>query len=282
MSSPRTPLFYALALVALVAGLTVLPIGPGPSGGATSATAPQLDTSRGSADTITPDSPRDPDVDRPGGDREPVRGDFLYLFDVSTSTHTGAANSPYLRAVNILRPGINAIRENEVLMPQRHRVGTIGKASLMQDPLCDFRAEPGTIFTKTDTMVVARRLLGCVAAMRAVAPEGGTDIRGALHYAGLTLGGTESRTRGVVLVTDLEEVLRRGQIPATPKLTGVCVLILSMMTPWFAENPDSLTRLQEGWSQRIREWGAVRVEARSVLGFQPTEFASYFETCGNR
>jgi hypothetical protein len=278
MTNPPKPLLYLVGIVAIVGSMVLMRAWHRtPSIQPTQRVALGI----GSDTPLAPMDPRDTTVLDRGSDQEAIRGDFLYLFDVSTSTHTGDKDDPYLRSLRILAPAINAIRQSEVLMPQRHRVGTIGAASLMQQPRCDFRAETPMFFRQSDTTQVTRRMLGCVTEMKAARAEQGTDIRGALHYAGLSLRGQERRARGLILVTDLEEYIPRGRVPATPKLSGICVMVLSMMTPTMAANPDSLVRLESVWTQRMRGWGAKRVQHRSVLGFDPSETAAYFEDCGD-
>lgn len=275
--SPAASRFPLLAGAGLIAVIAVLATRGAPS----EKVAPvveSLDTAKGVPKALT----SLPSVDSTAGNPrpgDPLKGEFLFLFDVSTSTHTRASDDPYHTALAKLRPAVDALREVDLLMPQRIRVGTIGAASLMQRPRCDFVAETPTTFKQSDTTLIPRRLLGCLEAMRSLPPEAGTDIRGALHYAGLTLRGARSMTRGVLIASDLEEAMPRGRVPATPDLSGICVLTVSMMTPEFETNPDSLSRLETVWKARIQGWGAKKVEVRSVIGFDAEDAAQFFQSC---
>lgn len=272
--SGKIPLLIAAALVVAVAlivrpkdgarpvaGLAGVDTGPAPK--APSILVSPVDSNAGRADDRT----------------EPVKAEFLYLFDVSASTHPGGAADAFARAARTLVPSIVALKQNEQLMPQRHRIGTIGAASLMQEPLCDLRLEPPASFARRDTTIPNARLKACDAALRAHAPEKATDIRGALHFAALTLHGQRQIVRGIILMTDLTEALERGQVGATPDLRGICVAVFSMVTPSAAVRPDSLALREQEWSTQLRSWGATRVRIKSVLGFDAGELEEYFRTC---
>ncbi|MDP9204347.1 MAG: hypothetical protein M3P12_02680 [Gemmatimonadota bacterium] len=272
--SVKLPLLVAAGLIVAVA-LIVRPrdglrpvVGPArhdttPSSTAQTKVVSPVDSSAGRADDRT----------------EPVKAEFVYLFDVSTSTHPGGVDDPFERAARTLVPSIIALRQNELLMPQRHRVGTIGAASLMQEPLCDVRLEPPASFARRDTTIPNARIRACDAALRAHASEKQTDIRGALAFAALTLHGQRQIVRGIVLITDLEEALERGQVGAIPDLRGICVAAFSMVTPSAVARPDSLTLREQEWSAQLRSWGATRVKVQSILGFDAGDLEQYFRTC---
>lgn len=224
-------------------------------------------------------SPVDSNAGRADDRTEPVKAEFVYLFDVSTSTHPGGGDDPFDRAARTLVPSIVALKQNELLMPQRHRVGTIGASSLMQEPICDLRLEPPASFARRDTTIPNARLKACDAELRAHPAEKATDIRGALHFAALTLHGQRQIVRGIVLVTDLQEALARGQVGATPDLRGICVAAFSMVTPAAAVRPDSLAVREREWSAQLRSWGASRVRTESILGFDAGDLEEYFRSC---
>jgi hypothetical protein len=224
-------------------------------------------------------SPVDSSAGRSDDRTEPVKADFVYLFDVSASTHPGGASDPFERAARILVPSIIALKQNELLMPQRHRVGTIGAASLMQEPLCDVRLEPPASFARRDTTIPNARIRACDAALRARPSEKATDIRGALAFAALTLHGQRQIIRGIVVITDLEEALQHGQVGAVPDLRGICVAAFSMVTPSAVVRPDSLTLREQEWSAQLRSWGATRVRIQSILGFDAGDLEQYFRAC---
>jgi hypothetical protein len=168
-----------------------------------------------------------------------------------------------------------------IFLPSRHRVGTVGAASLMQQPLCDFRVEPMMVFRTTDTSATAKRVGTCVSRLREVKPENATDIRGALHFASRSLRGDRSMTRGIVLITDLEEFIPKNRVAAEPDLRGICVNVYTVMTPASAARPDSLALREKDWNARIMKWGAKRVRVQSVLGFDAEDLAGFFRSCAS-
>ena len=272
--SGKLPLLIAAALIVAVA-LIVRP----KDGGRPVVGPAGPDTTPASKPPSILVSPVDSGAGRVDDRTEPVKAEFVYLFDVSTSTHPGGAGDPFERAARTLVPSIIALKQNEQLMPQRHRVGTIGAASLMQEPLCDLRLEPPASFARRDTTLPNARIKACDAALRAHAAERATDIRGALHFAALTLHGQRQIVRGIVLFTDLEEALQHGQVGATPVLGGICVAVFSMVTPSAVARPDSLTLREREWSAQLRSWGATRVRTQSSLGFDAKDLEEYFRTC---
>lgn len=271
--SGKLPLLIAAALIVAVALIVRPKDGGRPVAGLGSDTTPPA-----KAPSVLV-SPVDSSAGRADDRTEPVKAEFVYLFDVSTSTHPGGAGDPFGRAARTLVPSIVALKQNEQLMPQRHRVGTIGAASLMQELLCDIRLEPPASFARRDTTLPNARINACDAALRAHASEKATDIRGALHFAGLTLHGQRQIVRGIVLFTDLEEALQRGQVGATPDLGGICVAAFSMVTPSAVVRPDSLAVREREWSTQLRSWGAARVRTQSILGFDAGDLEEYFRTC---
>jgi hypothetical protein len=242
---------------------------------------PVIDSTGSFATAATPPSPSpvDPTAGRVDDRTDPVKAEFVYLFDVSTSTHPGTPDDPFARAARTLYPTIIALKQDENLLPQRHRVGTIGAASLMQEPMCDIRLEPETIFARRDTALPSARLRACAETLAAHAPEKATDIRGALHFAALTLHGDRAIVRGIILATDLEEALQAGQVGATPDLRGICVAAFSMVTPDAVVRPDSLSLREQVWTEQLKAWGASRVRVQSILGFDAGDVDAFFASC---
>ncbi|MEO8910007.1 MAG: hypothetical protein ABI408_07240 [Gemmatimonadaceae bacterium] len=231
------------------------------------------------APAVQPPSPVDPAAGRVDDRTDPVKAEFVYLFDVSTSTHPGTPDDPFARAARTLFPTIVALKQDENLLPQRHRVGTIGAASLMQEPICDIRLEPETIFARRDTTIPGARVKACADSLSVHPPERATDIRGALHFAALTLHGDRPIVRGIVLATDLEEALQPGQVGATPDLRGICVVVFSMVTPDAVVRPDSLSMREQAWTAQVKAWGASRVRVQSILGFDAGDIDAFFRAC---
>ena len=268
----------AVAVALWVASSSSTPVAPR-TDATPATTATLVDTLRGAVPAAVPPSPVDPSAGRVDDRTDPVKAEFVYLFDVSTSTHPGTPDDPFARAARTLLPTIVALKQDENLLPQRHRVGTIGAASLMQEPLCDIRLEAATIFARRDTTIPSARLTSCDETLRARPPEKATDIRGALHFASLTLHGDRKIVRGIVLATDLEEALQQGQVGATPDLRGICVAVFSMVTPGAAIRPDSLKLREQQWTAQLRAWGAERVRVQSILGFDAGDVDAFFNGC---
>jgi hypothetical protein len=241
--------------------------------------APSTDAVASTTPAAEPPSPVDPTAGRVDDRTDPVKAEFVYLFDVSTSTHPGTPDDPFARAARTLYPTIVALKQDENLLPQRHRVGAIGAASLMQEPMCDIRLEPETIFARRDTALPSARLKACAETLRTHAPERATDIRGALHFAALTLHGDRPIVRGIVLATDLEEALQPGQVGATPDLRGICVAAFSMVTPEAVVRPDSLSMREQEWTAQLKAWGASKVRVQSILGFDAGDIDAFFASC---
>jgi hypothetical protein len=277
MRSSFAPLAFAVGLLVVVV-LLVNPHGDG------RARAP----SRGvrSEDTLSKpvvdSAPVDPTAGTTRANGDPLNADFVHLYDVSSSVRGGGATDPFQRAVRQLLPAIDALRDDDLLMPQRHRVGSIGAASLMQSPLCDVRLEPVGIFRRTSTSAVDARLRACAAALRDHPVEKATDIRGALHYASLSLRGYVPMVRGIVLVSDLAEYVPKGQDVATPDLSGICVAVYSMVTPEAVTHPDSLAAREAKWRSQLLTWKAANVRVQSLLGFNSTDLAAFFRSCRHR
>jgi hypothetical protein len=149
----------------------------------------------------------------------------------------------------------------------------------MQEPVCDMRLDAVATFARRDTAKMLARLKACDQALRTHTAERATDIRGALYYAALTLHGDQKIVRGILLATDLEESLERGQIGATPNLHGICVAVFSMVTPHSVVRPDSLDLRESQWRARLSKWGAARVRVESILGFDAADIESFFQNC---
>jgi hypothetical protein len=213
---------------------------------------------------------------------ETTVGEFIYLFDVSGSTRGTSGGGAFAQGADILAPALQALRGLEELLPSRHRVATIGTTSLRQRPLCDITVERPTLFRSNDSAAVTRAVRACDRALRAVPVEPFTDIRGALHYAALSIRGERPALRGILLVTDLEEDVAPGQTPATPVLDGVCVAVYTLVTVAVGRDPDAATIREREWERRIQGWGAKRVRTRSSLGFDPAELMTFFRSCEGR
>src|SRR5205823_9040641 len=92
--------------------------------------------SGGSAGEHSASAPR-AQIPVPSGAQGAPQSYLFYLFDVSRSMNTGAAGSPFDRALPLLANVVQALSGEEgPPAPQLHRVGTIGDASLNQAVLC--------------------------------------------------------------------------------------------------------------------------------------------------
>jgi hypothetical protein len=225
-----------------------------------------------------------------GPEIEPA-GWFVYLIDVSGSTHVGGRrrrrnpdssrerDTPYARSVGLISQSVLALRKLTDALPQRHSVIAITTASLYQKPLCDITVPKVNLFTGGDTVGMMASLARCDSTLRNTRWSIRTDIRGALKLAGLVLDQKPGKVRGIILVSDLEETLRPGQEAAVPSLHGECVLLVPQITPAVARTPSLLDKRVETWRQLVLEWGASRVEVRSVPAFSAGDVARFFREC---
>jgi hypothetical protein len=214
---------------------------------------------------------------------------FVYLVDISGSTHVGArrrrrhpdtggdGDTPYSRALGLISQSVLGLRGLTEALPQQHSVIAITSASLYQKPLCEITVPRVNLFTGGDTVGMMASIERCDSTLRNVRWSARTDIRGALKLAGLVL---EQRVRGIILVSDLEETLRPGQEAAVPSLHGECVLLVPQITPAVARTPSLLDKRVEVWRQLVLEWGASRVEVRSVPAFSQGDLVRFFRECG--
>jgi hypothetical protein len=223
-------------------------------------------------------------------DMEPA-GWFVYLIDVSGSTQLGARrrrktsgakeqDTPYTRSLEVISQSIQGLRRLTEALPQRHSVIAITSASLYQKPLCQITVPKVNLFTGGDTVAMAADMARCDSTLRRTGWSLRTDIRGALKLAGLVLEQKPGKVRGIILVSDLEETLRRGQEAAVPSLHGECVLLIPQITPAVARTPSLLDRRVETWRQLILEWGASRVGVRTVPAFSQGDVVRFFRECG--
>jgi hypothetical protein len=136
------------------------------------------------------------------------------------------------------------------------------------------------LFTGGDTVGMMTSIARCDSTLRNIRWSARTDIRGALKLAGLVLEQKPGRVRGIVLVSDLEETLRPGQEAAVPSLHGECVLLVPQITPEVARTPSLLDKRVETWRQLLLEWGASRVEVRTVPAFSEGDVLRFFRECG--
>jgi hypothetical protein len=226
-----------------------------------------------------------------GPEIEPA-GWFVYLVDVSGSTRVGARrrrrnpeaagerDSPYARARGLISQSVLGLRKLTEALPQRHSVIAITSASLYQKPLCEITVPKVNLFTGADTAGMMRGLEQCDSTLRHIRWSTRTDIRGALKLAGLLLEQKPGKVRGIILISDLEETLRRGQEAAVPSLHGECVFLVPQITPALARTPSVLDKRVETWRQLVLEWGASRVTVRSVPAFSPGDVVRFFRECG--
>jgi len=217
---------------------------------------------------------------------------FVYLIDISGSTHVGGRrrrsnpdanrqrDTPYNRAVGLISQSVLGLRGLTEALPQRHSVIAISSASLYQKPLCEITVPRVNLFTGGDTVGMMAGIERCDSTLRNTRWSARTDIRGALKLAGLVLEQKPGRVRGIILVSDLEETLRPGQEAAVPSLHGECVLLVPQITPAVARTPSLLDKRVEIWRQLVLEWGASRVEVRSVPAFSPGDLVRFFRECG--
>ena len=216
---------------------------------------------------------------------------FVYLMDVSGSTQGGsrrrrkaapslaAQDTPYHRAVALISQSVLGLRALSEALPQRHSVIAITSASLYQKPLCDITVPKVNLFTGGDTAGMMAGIARCDSVLRHTRRSLRTDIRGALKLAGLVLEQKPGKVRGIILVSDLEETLRRGQEPAVPSLHGECVLLVPQITPRVARTPSLLDKRIETWRQLLLEWGASRVAVRTVPAFSGGDVVRFFREC---
>jgi hypothetical protein len=217
---------------------------------------------------------------------------FVYLIDISGSTHVGGRrrrrnpdlsrerDTPYSRALGLISQSVLGLRRLTEALPQKHSVIAITTASLYQKPLCEITVPRVNLFTGGDTVGMMASIERCDSTLRHVRWSARTDIRGALKLAGLVLEQKPGRVRGIILVSDLEETLRPGQEAAVPSLHGECVLLVPQITPAVARTPSLLDKRVEMWRQLVLEWGASRVEARSVPAFSQGDLLRFFRECG--
>jgi hypothetical protein len=225
-----------------------------------------------------------------GPEIEPVAW-FVYLVDISGSTHVGGRrrrrypevsrerDTPYSRALGLISESVLGLRGLTEALPQRHSVIAITSASLYQKPLCEITVPRVNLFTGGDTVGMMAGIERCDSTLRNVRWSARTDIRGALKLAGLVLEQKPGRVRGIILVSDLEETLRPGQEAAVPSLHGECVLLVPQITPAVARTPSLLDKRVEVWRQLVLEWGASRVEVRSVPAFSQGDVVRFFREC---
>jgi hypothetical protein len=229
---------------------------------------------------------------RQGGAEIEPAGWFVYLVDVSGSTQGGSRkrrrprdtardrDTPYRRAVGLISQSVLGLRRLTEALPQHHSVIAITSASLYQKPLCDITVPKVNLFTGGDTAAMMTSLARCDSVLRHAGRSLRTDIRGALKLAGLVLEQKPGRVRGIVLISDLEETLRRGQEAAVPSLHGECVLLVPQITPAVARTPSLLDKRIDTWRQLLLEWGASRVLVRPVPAFSGGDVVRFFRECG--
>jgi hypothetical protein len=218
-------------------------------------------------------------------------GWFVHLVDVSGSTKLGTrrgrnrkssrsvADTPYNQGLGLVSESVLGLRQLTEALPQRHSVIAITSASLYQRPLCDITVPKVNLFTGGDTAGMMASLARCDTVLRHTRRALRTDIRGALKLAGLVLEQKPGRVRGIIVVSDLEETLRRGQEAAVPSLHGECVLLIPLITPAVARTPSLLDKRVESWRQLALEWGASRVGVRTVPAFSRGDVVRFFRDC---
>jgi hypothetical protein len=226
-----------------------------------------------------------------GPEIEPT-GWFVHLIDVSGSTQGGARrrrrtaaiprgqDTPFSRSLGVISQSILGLRRLTEALPQRHSVIAITSASLYQKPLCDITVPKVNLFTGGDTAAMMAGLAQCDSILRRTRSSLRTDIRGALKLAGLVLEQKPGRVRGIILISDLEETLRKGQEAAVPSLHGECVLLVPQITPAVARRPSLLDQRVDAWRQLLLEWGASRVAVRTVPAFSEGDVVRFFRECG--
>ena len=217
-------------------------------------------------------------------------GWFVYLVDISGSTqganprrrrpsNGSEQDTPFTRSLGLISQSVLGLRRLTEALPQRHSVIAITNASLYQKPLCDISVPKVNLFTGGDTAGMMAGIARCDSTLRHTRRSLRTDIRGALKLAGLVLEQKPGRVRGIVLLSDLEETLRRGQEAAVPSLHGECVLLVPQITPAVARTPSLLDKRVEIWRQLLLEWGASRVAVRTVPAFSEGDVVRFFREC---
>jgi hypothetical protein len=176
-----------------------------------------------------------------------------------------SGDTPYRRAVGLISQSVLGLRRLTEALPQHHSVITITSASLYQKPLCDITVPKVNLFTGGDTTAMMASLARCDSLLRNPGWSLRTDIRGALKLAGLVLEQKPGRVRGIILISDLEETLRKGQEAAVPTLHGECVLLVPQITPAVARMPSLLDKRADTWRGRVGELGDVEVELANRL-----------------
>jgi hypothetical protein len=278
MAKPATPVGWIVGFTLVLLLITRPWVhGTAASGGKVPADSV---SQRPPATLVTPS--RDTDTTALLAGSDSAIGDFMYLFDVSASVHNTRDSDVFNEAIDMLVPSIAALQGLNELLPERHRVGTIGSASLRQRPLCDIGVPRAALFADSKAAIVTRTVRVCDQRLRVASPEQYTDIRGALHFAALTLQRQRPGVRGIIVVSDLDEDMEAGRVPATPNLHGLCVAVFSLVTDAGARDPTLLADREKQWRSRITGWGALGVRVQSVLGFRATDLADFFRGCETR
>jgi hypothetical protein len=257
----KLPVMLTLAVLGVVLALMSWPTQPAPK---TSSASPPLPP--------PPSSPVAPNAW------------FVYLVDLSGSVGRAgrASDSPIERVLQRLDSLLLATRKLEEFDTQESSVLLIGSGSLYQTPLCTFVMSRGSIFDPahvTQDTVHARQ---CVDSLRRRTAAPFTDIRGALKLAGMYLAGRQGLIRGVTVISDLVENVPAGQELAVPDLSGVCVLLLPVLTPADVERPSAFDKRGHQWREYATSWGARDVAVTAATVATDDAIASFFRSCYRR
>lgn len=210
---------------------------------------------------------------------------IFYLFDISASMNDETLQCPFRRAVPLLARAIEAFANDQDLpCPQVHRVGTIEAVSLEEKPLCpDVLVSAPSLFGGSGSRARRAAEQTCAGALSNCHKTEYTDISGALKYAALAIKGKDKAARAIIIFSDLQENLARGQEAALADLRGICVAAYYSVTPPYTSKPNSYDAdVLKAWRKRLDSRGAKSVMLAPMLAFNPQELTDFIRDCSRK
>ena len=159
---------------------------------------------------------------------------LVYIFDISGSYYQGSLRPSVKLAENIFTDITST--EGLPYYPQTHQVSTIEEMSVAIGGLCATKIKEGNIFEE-QSYNPKDQFDACLQKVMNASMARSTDIRGALLTASKSLQNKELYGRGVIIFSDMQEVINeRRQYDID--LSGIPVYVIYEWSKQQLQNPS--------------------------------------------
>lgn len=203
----------------------------------------------------------------------------VFLLDTSGSYHKSDAFLESAKGFVTLATQLAKNLPKPVLI----RVAAIGNSSAGRPLVCDdVYVAASSFFSKKPCRenTASYQIEKCEERIRSLGADGYTEITWALDRAQRLMGQPTEIVRGIVIMSDLHETLPPGVKPATPNLTGTCVVGI-WESKTIERDSEAMRERIAKWEVELRQMGVQAVAFHSLLSVRQktTLFLDFLRSC---